>query len=185
MKKLLLFVLSTVALLAVGAQYVPERADYTFRTETVVKCDDDEPDYCVADSIIIWLTDAHQHTTVMKTWAWSLDTAYWHGIGEVVEQDINFDGYLDLMVCNGPVNSFGNHTYSAWLWNQTTHSFALVPKFDEICAPYFVKTEDGRRQVVGTFRLDNDVEITTYEWHGDILERVAYETCKYDEMMEP
>ncbi len=185
MNKTLLFAIMATLALASWADYVPERADYTFRTETEVKCDDDEPDYCVADSIIIWLTDARQHTTVMKTWAWSLDTAYWQGIGDILEEDINFDGYPDLMVCNGPVNVFGNHTYSAWLWNQSTHSFVLVPNFDEICAPYFVKTDEGRRRVVGVYRLDNDVEITTYEWLGDKLERISQETCTYDELAEP
>lgn len=164
-----------------GSRYEPQRTDFTFRTEVMQSCDEDEDDWCHADSILLYLTDGRGNTEVRTVWAETLDTASWHGIGDIMEEDINFDGYPDLQVCNGPVNSFGNFTYTAFLWNQSEHRFVEVEGFDEINSPEIYAAE---QQIVGVWRLDNDVDISTYEWRDGKLVLVNSEHYNYNELVE-
>ena len=178
------FVLLLAAVLAVvcaARDYVPQRGDFTISTEVCYRCDNDDPSDCVADSIIIRLTDGVGRTTTMTTWAEPLDTVHWQGFGDVLEEDIDFDGIADLQVCNGPVNVFGNHTYTAYVWNQSTHSFVLVPNFEEINS---FSVDREKRQIGGFWRLDNEVELSTYEWHDGKLVLVSHESLDYDTWLE-
>ena len=78
------FVLLLAAVLAVvcaARDYVPQRGDFTISTEVCYRCDNDDPSDCVADSIIIRLTDGVGRTTTMTTWAEPRDTGHWPGFG--------------------------------------------------------------------------------------------------------
>lgn len=171
------------ALPVLARDYVPERGDFTFRTQVKVSCDEDDDQWCHADSILLFITDGRGRTEVRSVWAEPLDTVNWQGFGNVLEEDINFDGYPDLMVCNGPVNMFGNFTYTAFLWDQSSHSFLKedVKGFDEINDPEINAAE---KRIVGVWRLDNDVDITTYEWRDGKLVLVKSEHVKYNELAE-
>ena len=164
-----------------GSRYEPQRADFTFRTEVMQSCDEDDDEWCHTDSILLYITDGRGNTEVRTVWAEPLDTAAWNGFGNILEEDINFDGYPDLQVCNGPVNMFGNFTYTAFLWDQESHSFVEIEGYDEINSPEVYAAE---KQIVGIWRLDNDVEITTYEWRDGKLVLVNSEQLKYDELAE-
>ena len=122
-------------------------------------------------------------TEVRSVWAEPLDTVNWQGFGNVLEEDINFDGYPDLMVCNGPVNTFGNFTYTAFLWDQSSHSFLKddVKGFDEIYDPIIRPDE---KHIMGVWRLDNDVDISTYEWRDGELVQINFEHLNYNELVE-
>lgn len=182
MKRLMNICLLLSAMVAIAQTgYVPDRGDYTFRTEVLQSCDEDDDQWCHADSILVYITDAQGGTQVRTVWAQPLDTAMWNGFGSILEEDINFDGYPDLQVCNGPVNAFGNFTYTAFLWNQASHGFVEVEGYDEIFAPEVYPAE---KRIVGMWRLDDDVEISTYEWRDGKLELVASEQLKYNELAE-
>ncbi len=171
--------LAAAANIYASDNYVPQRSDYSFTTRVTQTCDDDDPEWCHADSIITYLTDARQHTDTLLTWPQSLDTTIWQGIGDILEIDINFDDIPDLLVCEGPTNSFGNWTYDAFVWDQSTHQFVRVPGFNEIFSP---EPDPAKRQINGTWRLDNDLEFSTYEWQDGHLILVNSEQAKYDEM---
>lgn len=147
--------------------YVPQRSDYSFRSEVRVTKEDDEVYW---DTIIVYLTDAKGRTQELYSQALPLDTINWNkgSIGEIEEDDWNFDGIPDLQVCTGPMNGFGNYTYDVWLWNDKTHKFE---KFDHDCEIYSPSIDAANKCIVSVWRLDDDVEIVRYKWKdGKLVE---------------
>ena len=185
MKKVLfsvVFACSALGMLGarVGDGYVPQRSDYQFRTE-VTTIDDDGT--IIYDKVITYLTDARNHTDTLQSEALPLDTAYWsrQSIGEILEMDFNFDGIPDLQIGTGPMNSFGNFTYDIFLWDEQNHRFVHVEDQPPLFDPYL---DDSQKQIVSTFRLDNDVEIIRYQWKDGKLVEVSKETIDYSELTE-
>ncbi len=151
-----------------------ERADYKFDTKLVT---DDEG---TAEKIIVTMTNTvFGMSTESEVEAVPLDTNTWTGFGNIREDDINFDGYPDLMVCLGPFNSYGNFTYAAWLWNQDMHDFVPVKGFDELFDPEFNKED---KTISSSFRMDDHEDDAVYKWNGDELEMVSSETIVYSEL---
>ena len=193
MKKILLFLLVAMMLAACGGQkspqdgghgigidsatvaqinaedtdYVPQRSDYSFRSEVRVVNEDDEVRW---DTIVVYLTDARGHTQELHSQALPLDTLQWNkgSIGEILEDDWNFDGIPDLQVCTGPMNGFGNYTYDVWLWNDKAHKFEELKYDGEIYSP---SIDSDNKCIVSVWRLDDDVEIIRYKWKdGKLVE---------------
>ena len=153
---------------------LPERADYTFSTKVIA----DEED--VARKIIVTMKNSKfDESFESEIDAVTLDTVFWHGFGHIREDDINFDGYPDLMVCCGPFNSYGNFTYGAWLWNQKLHDFVFVKGFDELFDPEFNKKD---KTISSSFRMDDHEDDAVYKWNGNELELVSSETIIYSEL---
>jgi len=200
MKKILLFSLVAMTLAACGGQkspqdgghgigidsatvaqidaedtdYVPQRSDYSFRSD-VRTITEDDGEYQSSgevrwDSIIVYLTDARGHTQELHSQALPLDTLQWSkgSIGEILEDDWNFDGIPDLQVCTGPMNGFGNYTYDVWLWNDKVHKFEELKYDGEIYSP---SIDSENKCIVSFWRLDDDVEIIRYKWKdGKLVE---------------
>ena len=193
MKKILLFLLAAMMLAACGGQkspqdgghgigidsatvaqidaedtdYVPQRSDYSFRSDVRTVNEDGEVRW---DTIVVYLTDAKGHTQELHTQALPLDTLNWNkgSIGEILEDDWNFDGIPDLQVCTGPMNGFGNYTYDVWLWNDKTHKFEELKYDGEIYSP---SVDSEKKCIVSFWRLDDDVEIVRYKWKdGKLVE---------------
>lgn len=160
--------------------YVPQRSDYTFRSEVKTTKEDDEVYW---DAIIVYLTDAKGHTQELYSQAMPLDTMSWNkgSIGDIEEEDWNFDGIPDLQVCTGPMNQFGNYTYDVWLWNDNTHKFE---KLDYDCEIYSPSIDSENKCIVSVWRLDNDVEIIRYKWKDGKLVETEREQTTYDDMTE-
>jgi len=159
---------------------VPERSGYKFRTEVKTVQEDDEVRW---DTIVVHATDAKGHTEMFYTQAMPLDTMYFSrgSIGEVLEDDWNFDGIPDLQVCLGPMNNFGNNTYEVWLWDDKAHKFNILKSNQEIFDPYI---DSDNKQIVSTWRLDNDVEIVRYKWKDGELVVSDREQLSYDELTD-
>ena len=152
---------------AEDTDYVPQRSDYTFRTDVRTITEDDEVRW---DTIIVYLTDVNGHTQQLYSQALPLDTLNWNkgSIGEILEDDWNFDGIPDLQVCTGPMNGFGNYTYDVWLWNDETHKFEGLKCEGEIYSP---SVDSVSKCIVSVWRLDDDVEIIRYKWKdGKLVE---------------
>ncbi len=158
--------------------YVPERGDYTFKTEVTVLEDVDEVIY---DDIFVYLTDARGNTDTLVCEAMPLDTAYWSrsSIGELTEEDYNFDGIPDLQVCLGPMNGYGNVAYDVFIWDDNEHSF-VYQNIPELYDPY-VDTES--KKIICSSRDGGEMEIITYEWKENKFVEVNRETENLDEMM--
>ena len=157
--------------------YVPTRADFTFRSEVKTITEDDEVRW---DTIIIYLTDARGHTEQLYCEALPLDTVQWGkgSIGEISEDDWNFDGIPDLQVCMGPMNGFGNYTYDVWLWDEQAHKFIPLDEISGIFNPY---VDSDNKCIVSTWRLDDDVEIVRYKWeYGKLVESEREEISYHD-----
>ena len=153
-----------------------ERADYKFDTKLVT---DDEG---TAEKIIVTMTNTvFGMSTVSEVEAVPLDTNNWTGFGNIREDDINFDGYPDLMVCCGPFNSYGNFTYAAWLWDQEMHDFVSVKGFDELFDPEFNKEA---KTISSSFRMDDHEDDAVYKWNGQELEMVSSETIVYSDLYD-
>ena len=147
--------------------YVPQRSDYSFRSDVRTITEDDEVRW---DTIVVYLTDAKGHTQELYSQALPLDTLQWNkaSIGEILEDDWNFDGIPDLQVCTGPMNGFGNYTYDVWLWNDKVHQFEALKYDGEIYSP---SIDSENQCIVSVWRLDDDVEIVRYKWKdGKLVE---------------
>ena len=152
---------------AEDTDYVPQRSDYSFRSDVRTVTEDGDVRW---DSIIVYLTDAKGHTQELHSQALPLDTLQWNkgSIGEIVENDWNFDGIPDLQVCTGPMNGFGNYTYDVWLWNDKVHKFEELKCDGEIYSP---SIDSENKCIVSVWRLDDDVEIIRYKWKdGKLVE---------------
>ena len=162
--------IDTATVAQIGADdtdYVPQRSDYSFRSDVRVVNDDGEVRW---DSIIVYLTDAKGRTHELRSQALPLDTLQWNkgSIGEITEDDWNFDGLPDLQVCTGPMNGFGNDTYDVWLWNDEAHKFEALQCDGEIYSPTI---DSENKCIVSVWRLDDDVEIIRYKWKdGKLVE---------------
>ena len=152
---------------AEDTDYVPQRSDYSFRSDVRTITEDGEVRW---DTIVVYLTDAKGHTQDLYTQALPLDTLQWNkgSIGEILEDDWNFDGIPDLQVGTGTMNGFGNDTYDVWLWNDKAHKFEALKCDGEIYSPS-IDTEN--KCIVSVWRLDDDVEIIRYKWKdGKLVE---------------
>ena len=160
--------------------YVPQRSDYSFRTEVRTIEEDDEVRW---DTIIVYLTDAKGHTQKLYSQALPLDTMNWNKgiIGEIEENDWNFDGIPDLQVGTGPMNGFGNDTYDVWIWNDKTHQFEELQCDGEIYSP---TVDSENKCIVSFWRLDDDVEIIRYKWKDGKLVESEREQMSYSELTE-
>lgn len=164
MKKILLIsLLALVGLAATAKKYVPERGDYTFKTQVFTT---DDEGSTIADSIVTTVTDKMGKSFTLVSYTEPLDPDYWHGFGDIREDDINFDGTPDLMICLGPTNSFGGFTYDGYIWDTATHKFVRVEHFDEILDPQFFPEKN---QILGTFRIDSHYWFSLYEWQNGKL----------------
>ena len=145
--------------------YVPQRSDYSFRSDVRTVNEDGEVRW---DTIVVYLTDAKGYTQELYSQALPLDTLQWNkaSIGEILEDDWNFDGIPDLQVCTGPMNGFGNYTYDVWLWNDKAHKFEEL-KYD--CEIYSPSIDSENKCIVSVWRLDDDVEIIRYKWKAGKL----------------
>ena len=152
---------------AEDTDYVPQRSDYSFRSDVRTITEDGEVRW---DTIVVYLTDAKGHTQELYSQALPLDTLQWNkgSIGEILEDDWNFDGISDLQVGTGTMNGFGNDTYDVWLWNDKAHKFEALKCDGEIYSPS-IDTEN--KCIVSVWRLDDDVEIVRYKWKdGKLVE---------------
>lgn len=157
--------------------YVPQRSDYSFRSE--VRCIEEDGEV-LWDTIVVYLTDANGHTQELYSQALPLDTVNWDKgcIGEIEEEDWNFDGIPDLQVCTGPMNGFGNYTYDVWLWNEKAHQFE---EFNYNCEIYSPVIDTDKKCIVSVWRLDNDVEIVRYKWKDGHLVESEREQMSYED----
>lgn len=170
----------TVAQIGSEDDYVPQRTDYSFRTEVRTIKEDDEVRW---DTIVVYLTDARGYTQKLYSQALPLDTVNWNkgSIGEILEDDWNFDGIADLQVGTGPMNGFGNFTYDVWLWNDKTHKFEHL---DSKCEIYSPSIDYDNKRIVSVWRLDDDVEIIRYEWKDGNLVEADREQMSYSDLTD-
>ena len=157
-----------------------ERESFTFKTEVVA--DEDG----VAEKIIVHMMGTNgsmPYSLTQEISAVPLDTNLWQGFGTVREDDINFDGTPDLMVCRGPFNGYGNFSYYAWVWDWHFRDFVDVEGFEDLFDPVFNK-EDST--VTSSFRMDDHEDDTVYKWDsvGSSLKEVSSETIVYDELYD-
>ena len=165
MKRYFLFFLALIGIMltASGEQYVPQRGDYSFKTQLFTTTDDD---MTVVDSIITTVTDKMGNSFMLVSYTEPLDPEYWHGFGDIQEDDINFDGVPDLMICLGPTNSFGGFTYDGYIWDSQEHKFVHVENFRDILDPMYFP---DKNQIQGTLRIDNHYWTTLHEWQNGKL----------------
>lgn len=179
-KKIILTLVMAVFMTATATckvkNYVPERGDYTFKTQVCATTDEEEG-WTLADSVITTVTDKMGNSFTLVSLTQPLDTVFWREFGEIREDDINFDSIPDLMICLGPTNSFGGFTYDGYVWNQTEHKFVRVEKFDEIMDPTFYP---DKNQIVGTFRIDNHCWTSLYEWKNGKLVLISEDEFELD-----
>ena len=172
--------LSTDSVIDPDESYIPRRSEYTFRSEVRTINEDDEVRW---DTIAVYLTDARGQTTTLYTQALPLDTLDWNkgDIGEITEDDWNFDGFPDLQVCTGPMNGFGNYTYDVWLWDDQAHRFTPLDDVSGIFDPY---VDADKKCIVSTWRLDDEVEIVTYKWKDGKLVESDREEMSYSDLVD-
>lgn len=179
MKRITLLI-SLFTLIASGLyaqkKYIPKRSDYTFRTQVCTSTDDEGN--TVTDSIITYVTN-RQGTYTIVSHTMPLDPQYYNGFGDIVEDDINFDGIPDLMICLGPTNAYGGFTYDGYAWDTKRHCFVMIENFYDILDPVFDKKT---KTITGTFRVGNECEISNYKLKKNKVVYINGERMKCDEI---
>ena len=176
MKKFLLLIFATTMLAAPAMakkKYVPQRNDYTFKTK--VFATDDNEGSMIADSIITYAKNK-RGTIKFVSYTQPLDTNQWRGFGDIEEKDINFDGVPDLQICLGPTNAWGGFTYDAYVWDNKKHGFVHIENYDEILDPVLYPNDN---RIIGTLRIDNDIDTSVYEWQQGKLVLIEQSRDKY------
>ena len=165
---------------AEDTDYVPQRSDYSFRSDVRTITEDEEVRW---DTIVVYLTDVKVHSQELRSQAQPLDTLNWNkgSIGEILQDDWNFDGIPDLQVCTGPMNGFGNYTYDVWLWNDKAHKFEELKYDGETYSP---SIDPENKCIVSVWRLDDDVEIIRYKWKDGKLVESEREHMSASELAE-
>ena len=171
---------STDSAIVADGSYIPQRSDYSFRSEVRTINEDGEVRW---DTIVVYLTDARGKTTTLYTQALPLDTVDWSkgDIGEITENDWNFDGIPDLQVCTGPMNRFGNYTYDVWHWDDQAHRFTPLDDVSGIFDPY---VDADKKCIVSTWRLDDEVEIVRYKWKDGKLVESEREEMSFSDLTD-
>lgn len=177
---LILSVLLTIAAFGSKDNYIPQRSDYTFRSEVRTINEDGEVRW---DTIVVYLIDARGHMELLYSQALPLDTVNWSNasIGEIVEEDWNFDGIPDLQVGTGPMNGFGNFTYDVWLWDNQAHKFIHMDNDNAIFSPH---VDSDSKSIVSIWRLDDELEIVRYKWKDGKLVEYEREEMSYSDLTE-
>ena len=92
--------------------------------------------------------------------------------GWVTNEDINFDGFPDVMIYVGMVPN-GNRLHKAYVWNPYTRQFYPVPEFDEIQEPDF---DRKTKSITSHARDYQNAYIDTFKWKNGKLKRVSSKT---------
>lgn len=81
------------------------------------------------------------------------------------EDDINFDGYPDLLIyCGMGGPSFDDDFYTAYVWNPDTREFFNVDDFENILNPVFNRDD---KTIKGFYNDEDGRVIETYRWDED------------------
>ena len=161
-------------------KYIPQRGDFTFKTRVCVI--DDGEGMIRYDTIVTYLTDARGHTDTLISWALPLDIDYWekNAIGQIKEEDFNFDGFPDLQIGLGPFNSYGNYTYDVFFWNESQHRFVRNESFDRAIM-YSPEVFEDEKIIMSIWRLGNEMEVKKFRWEGDSLVEFFNDSFRYGE----
>ena len=143
--------------------YEPQRNDFSFVSHTCTSFDEGD---LLLDSIITFVIDKNGPVYAITSETLPLDVNLWTGFGEIAEEDINFDGIPDLQICLGPTNAYGGFTYDGYVWDNVLHRFTQVENFDKIMDPYY---DSSKRRITGTYRVDDDLYYSVYEWRDNKL----------------
>ena len=99
-------------------------------------------------------------------------------IGQVINKDVNFDGYDDLLVYRGAFGNQGLKRYDCFVWNHWTDSFYSVDGFEKLSNPEFdvdaktiITTERGNAATYHYYKYKFS-GITSYTMIGSITEKV-------------
>ena len=107
-----------------------------------------------------------------------LDFCDFRDLGEIHEDDINFDGIPDVQIWLGPQNWWGNVLYEGFIWDKEKGRFDWVEKYHEVFSPeihqdsMFILGED-----YFSFEGVYSSTITKYEW----IDGKLTETDSWDE----
>ena len=93
-------------------------------------------------------------------------------LGDILEDDINFDGIPDVEIWLGPQNWWGNILYEGFLWNKEKGCFEWVEKYHEIFSP---EIHQDSMYILGSDYFSFEGYYTTtytkYEWiDGELVE---------------
>lgn len=109
----------------------------------------------------------------------SCDLVYcdFDALGEIDEEDINFDGIPDVQIWLGNQNWWGNVLYEGFVWNKEKGCFDWVEKYHEIYSPSVYKDS---LCIIGddyfSFEGFYTATFTKYQWiNGELVETGSWE----------
>ena len=154
-----------------------ERSAYAFETSFRM---DDEEQY---DALILNCKSGEKSQSFTFDFNWSKDKDFLGDAGEISEEDINADGYPDVVVSLG---NFGvmdpMYFYGACLWNEESQQFDLVERYSDIpnAEPCIGKS---KRLVLSTYEDFGGYEYADYyDWEdGNLV--LAYSDSSSDETL--
>ena len=152
----------------VGDEERPARNEYSFKTTIHI---DDSDDLVDSITIVGWARGKQTdfifgHELWIKQFK---EKKEWFK-----EEDINFDGFPDLMVYHGYIGfgGQGGDVFVAFVWKPDERKFIQVEDFDAIPDPMF---DAEAKTISTTYRADYEyVDSYTFKWDGDKLKEVDW-----------
>ena len=140
-------------------QAASERDGYTFST-TFRKNEDDQ-----CDAIILTCQKGEKSQEFASELVWPKDEDILRSetAGDVIEEDINFDGVPDVVVYLGDYSVLSTiEFYAACVWDEASQSFKLVEKYEGIPNPVI----DAEKKVIISNYMDlsDNVIEDVYRW---------------------
>lgn len=115
---------------------------------------------------------------------WAKDEDWLGEAGEIEEEDINFDGVPDLLVCLGnfAVGYEPDYLYSAFVWNASEGKFEEV---EQIAGAFNLRVDKENKAIISEYKTAVGDHVTdTYKWKDGKIVLESSESFNPDELEE-
>ena len=166
---------SSATQVATPAEKAPSaRASYTFHTSFQK---DEEGQ---VDAVVLTCQSGEKTQNFVCELLWSKDEDLMGGV-EVEEQDFNFDGIPDVLVCLGDFGVNPSHfpmlSYAGFVWNNETQSFDRVTELEDIVN---VEIDTDNQTIVSNYStVVGDTYHEVYAWKSGKLEQIESASDSY------
>ena len=160
---------------APSAEETPSaRASYTFQTSFQK---DEEGQ---VNAVVLTCQSGEKTQRFVCELLWSKDEDLMGGM-EVEEQDFNFDGFPDVLVCLGDFgvnpSNFPMLSYAGFVWNNETQSFDRVAELEDIVN---VEIDADNKTIVSNYStVVGDTYHEVYAWKNGKLDQIESTSDSY------
>ena len=136
------------------------------------------------DALIVTCTIDVEKQELTCEFPWAKDEDLLGEAGEISEDDINFDGTPDLMVCLGnfAIGFEPDYLYSTFVWNASVGRFERIKELDEA---FNLRIDKENKNIISEYKTAAGDHVTeTYKWKDGKIVLTNTESFNPDEEEE-